>query len=193
MKVREIAERYSIDELDFDRFLMIKDMPCKKTFSGTVIADEHVEKYVAAFHEWKSSLGAKSAKKVEEDKEIQERLKNFMLTTSCSFEGYTVEKYVDVLFDEMLVGLGFGKAILSGFDNTISALTGTESTTMIEKLNEVKTRLKQRLMQDAARMGANAMLGIDFESSKLGELIMVSMTGTAVVIKKADSHAPENR
>lgn len=28
------------------------------------------------------------------------------------------------------------------------------------------------------------MLGIDFESSKLGDLIMVSMTGTAVKIQK---------
>lgn len=35
-------------------------------------------------------------------------------------------------------------------------------------------------------LGANAMLGIDFESSHLGDLIMVSMTGTAVVIKKKD-------
>lgn len=35
MKVKEIAEKYSIDEMDFDRFLLVKNLPCKKTFSGT--------------------------------------------------------------------------------------------------------------------------------------------------------------
>jgi uncharacterized protein YbjQ (UPF0145 family) len=88
------------------------------------------------------------------------------------------------MFDEILVGIGFGKAFVSSLDNLISAVTGTEATTMINKLNEVKDQLKTRMVRKAVESGANAMLGIDFESSKLGDLIMVSMTGTAVKIEK---------
>ena len=106
------------------------------------------------------------------------------MTTGYSFEGYVITEYIDVMFDEILVGLGFGKSIVSGFDNFFSAVTGTEATTMINKLNEVKDQLKTRLIRRAVDIGANAMLGIDFESSKLGDLIMVSMTGTAVKVEK---------
>ena len=106
------------------------------------------------------------------------------MTTGCSFEGYVVTEYIDVLFDEILVGLGLGKAIVSGFDNFFSSLAGSEATTMTNKLNEVKEQLKTRLIEKAIDMGANAMLGVDFESSKLGDLIMVSISGTAVRIEK---------
>ena len=58
---------------------------------------------------------------------------------------------------------------------------------MVNKLNDVKDQLKSRLVRKAVDMGANAMLGIDFESSKLGDLIMVSMTGTAVKIEKINN------
>ena len=116
--------------------------------------------------------------------EKQHYLNTFIMTTGCSFEGYVVTEYIDVMFDEILVGLGFGKSIVSGFDNFFSAVTGTEATTMINKLNEVKDQLTTRLIRRAVDIGANAMLGIDFESSKLGDLIMVSMTGTAVKVEK---------
>lgn len=193
MKIREIAQKYNVDEVDFDRFIMIKNIPCKKTFSGTVIADQDVEKYVSQYREWRASFSKRAEQQKAEETQAKERLEHFKLTTSCSFEGYVVEEYIDVLFDEILVGLGFGKSFLSSIDNSIAALTGTEATTMIGKLNEVKAELKQRLMEKAARMGANAMLGIDFESSKIGDLIMVSMTGTAVKISKIPSQTLENQ
>lgn len=74
MKVKEIAEKYSIDEMDFERFLLIKQLPCKKTFSGTVIADENVEQYVSEFHEYESSFKQKVAAASEEKKERSEQL-----------------------------------------------------------------------------------------------------------------------
>ena len=116
--------------------------------------------------------------------ERQSRLASFKLTTGYDFQGYTITEYYDVLFDEILVGLGFGRAILSTIDNTFSALTGGEATTMIEKLNTVKRQLRDRIVEKALSLGANALIGIDFESSKLGDLIIVSMTATAVKIEK---------
>ena len=112
------------------------------------------------------------------------------LTTGYDFQGYLITEYVDVIFDEMLVGLGFGKSLLSAFDNVFSALTGREATEMIDKLNRVKQQLRDRVTKKARDMGANALIGIDFESSKLGDLLMVSMTATAVKIEKIVSPLP---
>ena len=193
MKIREIAQKYNVDEVDFERFVVDQKLHYRQTLFDTVIADENVEKYVAAYHNRNSSNGMWAAQQEAEEKEIKDRATHLMLTTSCSFEGYVVEEYIDVLFDEILVGLGFGKSLISSIDNGLAALTGTEATTMIGKLTEVKAQLKQRLMEKAARMGANALLGIDCESSKMGDLIMVSMTGTAVKISKIPSQTPENQ
>lgn len=113
-----------------------------------------------------------------------------ILTTGYEVQGYFITQYIDVIFDEMLVGLGLGRSILSGLDNFVSALTGSEATEMINKLNEVKQNLRNRLVQKAQRLGADALIGIDFESSRLGDLIMVSMTATAVKLDKIDSPLP---
>ena len=145
---------------------------------------ERVEEQCAIAREQREHEERKQARLQISAVERQHRINTFIMTTGCSFEGYVVTEYIDVMFDEILVGLGIGKSIVSSFDNFFSAVTGTEATTMINKLNEVKDQLKARMIQKAVDAGANAMLGIDFESSKLGDLIMVSMTGTAVKIKK---------
>lgn len=125
-----------------------------------------------------------------ECRQLQNNSDSIILTTGYDVQGYFITKYIDVIFDEMLVGLGFGRAITSSFDNLISSFTGSEATQMIDKLNSVKDALRSRVVNRALRMGANALIGVDFESSKLGDLIMVSMTGTAVRIEKIISPLP---
>lgn len=112
------------------------------------------------------------------------------LTTGYDFQGYVITDYIDVIFDEMLVGMGIGKSFASTFDNLFSGILGEEATEMIGRLNEIKRTLRDRVEQKAALLGANALIGIDFESSKLGDLIMVSMTATAVKIEKLAEFVP---
>ena len=69
MKVKELVQKYNLDETEFDRFLLIKDIPVKRTFSGDVIADENVEKYVAQFHESQNSMKQKAANAASARKE----------------------------------------------------------------------------------------------------------------------------
>ena len=150
----------------------------------TEYTEEHLEELRQLLLEKQRYEEKKRSRSQISPLEKQYRLNTFIMTTGCSFEGYVVTEYIDVLFDEILVGLGLGKAIVSGFDNFFSSLAGSEATTMTNKLNEVKEQLKTRLIEKAIDMGANAMLGVDFESSKLGDLIMVSISGTAVRIEK---------
>ncbi len=112
------------------------------------------------------------------------------LTTGYDFQGYFITEYLDVIFDEMLVGLGLGKSLAAGLDNIFPALGGTEATEIVDKLNDVKMQLRQRVIEKAEQLGADALIGIDFESSKLGDLIMVSMTATAVKLDRIVSPLP---
>lgn len=114
-----------------------------------------------------------------------------ILTTGHNLDGYVITEYVDVIFDELLVGIGFKKGLTSTIDNVISSFTGTEATEMIERLNTVKAALKYRVIRKAEGLGANALIGISFESSRIGELVMVSMTGTAVKIERLADYNPE--
>ena len=112
------------------------------------------------------------------------------LTTGYEFQGYFITEYLDVIFDEMLVGLGLGRSLAAALDNMFSAMDGTEATEMVDKLNEVKLQLRQRVIDKAKQLGADGLIGIDFESSKLGDLIMVSMTATAVKLDRIVSPLP---
>lgn len=112
------------------------------------------------------------------------------LTTGNEFQGYFITEYYDVIFDEMIMGIGIGNALKSSFDNFASAVMGSEATVLVERLNIAKEELRGRIIKKAQKLGANALIGIDFESSRIGELLMVSMTATAVYIEKIVSELP---
>lgn len=114
-----------------------------------------------------------------------------MLTTGVDFQGYFITEYIDVIFDEMIVGIGLLRGIASKFDNDISTYTGTEATVVTKKLNSVKETLRNRVINKAREIGANGLIGIDFESSRVGDLLMVSMTATAVKVERIIEGLPK--
>lgn len=55
------------------------------------------------------------------------------------------------------------------------------------RINELKRELINRLKAKAVSRGANAIIGMDFESTVPGgSAIMVSANGTAVIVEKVD-------
>ena len=73
MKLKDIAQKYNIDEMDFDRFILIKNLPCKNSFSGTIVPDDKVDEYVRLFHEYQDSLKQKANASMEEKKQKAEQ------------------------------------------------------------------------------------------------------------------------
>ena len=121
--------------------------------------------------------------RLEEEARILEIVKGMQITTGFDFQGYRITKYCDIIFDELIMGMGFFKAIAASFDNFSAAVVGKEAGVVSDRLNQVKSTLRDRVKDKAARIGANALIGVDFESSSVGDLLMVSMTATAVVIE----------
>ena len=122
----------------------------------------------------------------------------FLLTTTNTFEGYSILEYKDVISEEVI----FATKLISQFKNKLNdfldsfgaffedtELSGT-STAILKAKEYVKEKLKAK----AKSIGANAIVGIDYETS-LGTSdtnIRVSINGTAVVIKKTQDIQREN-
>ena len=102
-------------------------------------------------------------------------------TTGYNFEGYKIMDYIAIVSDEIAMGTGF----LSELSVSINDVLGTSSETYRGKIAKSKEYVLQGLKEKARLMGANAVIGIDFDVMTVGKnMIVVSANGTAVVIEK---------
>ncbi|MDO5714096.1 MAG: YbjQ family protein [Tissierellia bacterium] len=103
------------------------------------------------------------------------------LSTTYELDGIEVEKYHGLVFGETVRGINIVKDIGAGLRNIVGGrASGYEDEVIearIEIVNEMKTRAEQ--------MGANGIIGIDFQFVAMGagNMLMVSCSGTAVTIK----------
>lgn len=106
---------------------------------------------------------------------------NFMVTTGYDFEGYKIVEYKKVVSGSTVLGTGF----LSEFSAGLSDIFGKASTTFAEKLEKARDASYNKLLANAAIIGANAIIGLDFDYIIFSSNMMgVVANGTAVVIEK---------
>ncbi len=103
-----------------------------------------------------------------------------ILTTTQQIEGRPVKDYMGLVCGEVVAGVNFVKDFAAGLTNFF----GGRSNSYEEELIEAREQAIAEMAQRAARMGANAVVGIDIDYEVLGQgnMLMVTATGTAVVI-----------
>lgn len=114
-------------------------------------------------------------------KEKQERKSNFKCSTGYNFEGYKIIDYKDIISSEVVLGTGFFSEVSAQIDDFF----GTTSSPYEKKISDAKKVAKDKLVLEAVEIGANAVIGIDFDIMTIGNnMIVVSANGTAVIIEK---------
>lgn len=113
---------------------------------------------------------------------------SIMLTTGSSFEGYKIERYVGIVNKEVFFHMGLGSSIsaaIKDFANVLHA-EDTELKGSSDLIQRAKEYLAGQFEEEIDRRGANAALGIDYETTILENknIIRVAMNGTAVKIEK---------
>ena len=107
-----------------------------------------------------------------------------IITTTNSIENATVEKYLGVVTTNLVIGTGF----FSDFTAQLTDFFGGMSGTYRRQMDDLYQKAYDALSLKAFTMGANAVLGfkIDFDeiSGKGVQMFMVSVSGTAVKLKK---------
>ena len=102
-----------------------------------------------------------------------------LLSTTSVIEGRPVREYLGVVTGETIIGANFVKDFLAGIRDVIGGRSGSYE----RVLREAKDTAMREMEERAARIGANAVIGIDIDYETMGQngsVIMVTCSGTAV-------------
>ncbi len=103
-----------------------------------------------------------------------------IITTTPTIEGKPVKEYKGIVFGEVVSGIDFVRDFAAGLTNFF----GGRSNSYEEELTTARANALNEMERRARQMGANAIVGVDIDYEVLGQgnMIMVTASGTAVVI-----------
>ena len=106
-----------------------------------------------------------------------------MLTTTTSvIEGKRITRYYGIVSGETIVGAN----IFRDFFASIRDVIGGRSNSYEEVLRKAKNSALREMEEQAMRLGANAVIGVDLDFETVGQtgsMLMVTASGTAVFIQ----------
>ncbi len=106
-----------------------------------------------------------------------------LVTTTNVVEGRKVTQYFGLVSGEAIMGANIFKDIFAG----IRDIVGGRSASYEKELRKAKDIAVAEMMENAGAMGANAVIGVDLDYETIGggsgNMLMVSASGTAVVIE----------
>ena len=101
------------------------------------------------------------------------------LSTTPTLEGRPIQEYIGIVTGEAIMGAN----IVRDFLATITDVVGGRSGAYENKLKDARDIAIGEMVEQARRMGANAIVGIDIDYEVVREgMLMVAVSGTAVRI-----------
>jgi uncharacterized protein YbjQ (UPF0145 family) len=105
-----------------------------------------------------------------------------LVVTTENIAGYRVAQVLGQVFGVVVRSRGLGGNIMAG----LRSLGGGEITEYTQLLEEARRHATDRMVQNAAAMGANAIVMMRFDSSEIGQTMSeIVAYGTAVVTEPA--------
>lgn len=107
-----------------------------------------------------------------------------ILTTTNTIEGRQIAEYRGIVTGEAILGTNIFRDLFAG----IRDLVGGRSGAYEEVLKQARETALRELKEQAAALGANAVVGVDIDYENIstgssGSMLMVSASGTAVVVR----------
>ncbi|EUJ23677.1 hypothetical protein PGRAN_07226 [Listeria grandensis FSL F6-0971] len=102
-------------------------------------------------------------------------------TTTPSIDGKQIVEYKQIVFGEVITGVNFMKDIGAGLRNFFGGRSEGYEQELVTAREEAIREMEER----AAKLGANAVVGVDIDYEVLGAdngMLMVTASGTAVVV-----------
>lgn len=102
-----------------------------------------------------------------------------IVTTTAVLEGKPVQDYLGIVTGEVIVGANLFRDLFA----SITDIVGGRSGKYEEVLARARAEAMQELTEEARRLGANAVVGVDLDYEVIGQngsMLMVSVSGTAV-------------
>ena len=105
-----------------------------------------------------------------------------LITTTPNIEGKRITRYYGIVSGETIIGAN----IFRDFFASIRDVIGGRSNSYEEVLRKAKDSALREMEEQAMRMGANAVIGVDLDFETVGQngsMLMVTASGTAVFIQ----------
>ena len=107
-----------------------------------------------------------------------------LYATTSILEGYEIQQYLGIVAGEAIMGADVFKDISA----SITDFFGGRSTSYEEQLREAKEIALEEVTRQTEKLGGNAIVGMDLDYETLrGSMLMVSVSGTAVVVIRSGS------
>lgn len=104
-----------------------------------------------------------------------------LITTTTLISGSEIIEYKGIVSGEVILGANVFRDILASVRDFI----GGRSAAYEEVLKEAKASAIQEMEQEAQKLGANAIIGVDIDYEMIStSMLMVAVSGTAVIINK---------
>ena len=105
-----------------------------------------------------------------------------LTTTTPIIEGKRITKYYGIVSGETIIGANIFRDFLAG----IRDIVGGRSNSYEEVLRKAKDSALREMEDQAMRLGANAVIGVDLDYETVGQngsMLMVTASGTAVFVQ----------
>ena len=101
-----------------------------------------------------------------------------IVTTTPIVEGYQIADYKGIVVGEAILGANVFRDIFAGITDIIGGRSGAYEAS----LGEARETALRELEERAKAKGANAVVGVDLDYEVINNMLMVSASGTAVVL-----------
>ncbi|PWE30721.1 heavy metal-binding domain-containing protein [Pararhodobacter marinus] len=102
-----------------------------------------------------------------------------IVTTTPNVEGRPIRAYHGIVVGEAIVGAN----VVRDFFARVTDVIGGRSGAYESKLQDAREIALQEMQDRAARLGGNAVVGVDLDYEVVGDsMLMVSASGTAVTL-----------
>lgn len=105
-----------------------------------------------------------------------------LVTTTPNVEGKKIVGYIGLVNGEAIIGANIVKDFFAGIRDVVGGRAGSYE----QGLREAKSIAVKEMVEQAQRLGANAVIGVDLDYETIGangSMLMVSANGTAVLIE----------
>ena len=99
-----------------------------------------------------------------------------IVTTTNAIEGRRVTRYCGIVTGEAIMGANLVRDIFASVTDIIGGRSGAYEA----KLADARATALREMEVRATEMGADAVVGVDLDYEVIGQMLMVSASGTAV-------------
>jgi uncharacterized protein YbjQ (UPF0145 family) len=104
-----------------------------------------------------------------------------LITTTSTLDGKRITRYLGLVSGEAILGANIFRDLFAG----IRDIVGGRSAAYETELRRAKDIALKEMQDQATALGANGIVGVDldYETVGNGSMLMVSASGTAVVVE----------